>query len=159
MGINVLSLFDGQSCGRQALKELGVEVDNYFASEIDENAITISKYNHDDIIQLGDVENYKEWNLPKIDLLIGGSPCFEAGTKVLTKEGYKNIEDVTTDDYVITHKNRFCKVNKIMSRLSNHYYKLKGLGVPELYLTEEHPLYVLRDNKPQWVKVKDLNFK
>ena len=73
MGINVLSLFDGQSCGRQALKELGVEVDNYFASEIDENAITISKYNHDDIIQLGDVENYKEWNLPKIDLLIGAS--------------------------------------------------------------------------------------
>lgn len=75
MGINVLSLFDGQSCGRQALKELGIEVDNYFASEIDENAITISKHNHDDIIQLGDVENYKDWELPKIDLLIGGSPC------------------------------------------------------------------------------------
>lgn len=84
-------------------------------------------------------------------------PCGLAGTKILTKQGYKNIEDVTTDDYVITHKNRFCKVNKIMSRLSNHYYKLKGLGVPKLYLTEEHPLYVLRDNKPQWVKVKDLN--
>lgn len=83
-------------------------------------------------------------------------PCGLAGTKIITKNGYKNIEDITTDDLVLTHSNRFCKVNKTMTRISDHYYKLKGLGVPELYLTEEHPLYVFRDNKFQWVKVKDL---
>ena len=83
-------------------------------------------------------------------------PCGLAGTKIITKNGYKNIEDVSTSDYVLTHKNRFCKVNKTMTRVSNHYYFIKGLGVPELYLTEEHPLYVLRDKKFCWVKVKDL---
>lgn len=83
-------------------------------------------------------------------------PCGLAGTKVITKNGYKNIEDVSTDDYVQTHNNRYCRVVKTMSRVSNHYYVLKGLGVPELYLTEEHPLYVFRDGKFQWVKVKDL---
>ena len=83
-------------------------------------------------------------------------PCGLAGTKVNTREGYKNIEDITIDDYVLTHNNRFCKVNKTMTRISNHYYVLKGLGVPKLYLTEEHPLYIWRDEKFQWIKVKDL---
>lgn len=83
-------------------------------------------------------------------------PCGLKGTKVITKCGYKNIENITERDFVLTHNNRFCKVNKTMSRNSNHYYFLKGVGVPELLLTEEHPLYVLRDGEQQWVKVKDL---
>lgn len=83
-------------------------------------------------------------------------PCGLAGTKIITENGYKNIEDIREDDFVLTHNNRFCKVNKIMNRVSNHYYNIKGLGVPELLLTEEHPLYVLRNGKTQWVKVKDL---
>ena len=73
--MNVLSLFDGISCARIALDKLGISVDNYFASEIDENAIKVSKHNFPDIIQLGDIRNIKSKNLPKIDLLIGGSPC------------------------------------------------------------------------------------
>lgn len=76
-GINVLSLFDGISCGKLALERAGIKVNKYYASEIDEHAITISKKNHKDIIQLGDVTNWKNWNVDwsKIDLLIGGSPC------------------------------------------------------------------------------------
>ena len=73
--MNVLSLFDGISCARIALENLGISVDNYFASEIDENAIKVSKHNFPDIIQLGDIRNIKSKKLPKIDLLIGGSPC------------------------------------------------------------------------------------
>lgn len=97
-------------------------------------------------------------NTDEYDYLMTYSfPCGLAGTKIITKNGYKNIEDVTTNDYVLTHNNRFCKVNKTMTRISNHYYTLKGLGVPKLYLTSEHPLYVYRDDKFQWVKVKDLN--
>lgn len=73
--MNVLSLFDGISCGRIALDRAGISVDKYYASEIDKNAIKISKNNYPDIIQLGDVTYWEAWDLPKIDLLIGGSPC------------------------------------------------------------------------------------
>lgn len=73
--MNVLSLFDGISCGKVALQRAGIQVDRYYASEIDKYAIQISKKNHPDIIHIGDVTGWKSWDLPKIDLLIGGSPC------------------------------------------------------------------------------------
>lgn len=73
--MNVLSLFDGISCGMVALERAGIKVDRYYASEIDPVAIGISKYNYKNIIQLGDVQKIDIENLPKIDLLIGGSPC------------------------------------------------------------------------------------
>ena len=75
MGINVLSLFDGISAGQLALQRAGIEVDNYYSSEIDKYAIKITQKNFPDTIQLGDINDWKNWNLPKIDLLIGGSPC------------------------------------------------------------------------------------
>ena len=75
MGINVLSLFDGMSCGRIALDKLGIEVDNYFASEIDKYAIQVAKANYPNTIHIGDVTKVRAEDLPKIDLLIGGSPC------------------------------------------------------------------------------------
>lgn len=74
-GINVLSLFDGISCGKIALERAGIKVNKYFASEIDKDAIAISMKNYDDIIRLGDVTRWREWDLPKIDLIIAGSPC------------------------------------------------------------------------------------
>lgn len=73
--MNVLSCFDGMSCGQIALERAGINIDNYFASEIDKFAISVTQTNYPDTIQLGDISNYAEWDLPKIDLLIGGSPC------------------------------------------------------------------------------------
>jgi DNA-cytosine methyltransferase len=73
--MNVLSLFDGMSCGRIALERAGIKIDKYYASEIDKYAIRVSQKNYPDIIQLGDINNWQEWKLPLIDLLIGGSPC------------------------------------------------------------------------------------
>lgn len=75
--MNVLSLFDGISCGKVALERAGIPVAVYYASEVDENAIAISKKHHPDIVQLGDVTRWREWDIPWecIDLLIGGSPC------------------------------------------------------------------------------------
>lgn len=73
--MNVLSLFDGMSCAQIALDQLGVKVDNYFASEIEPNAIKITQKNYPSTIQIGDVNNIKVSKLPNIDLLIGGSPC------------------------------------------------------------------------------------
>lgn len=73
--MNVLSLFDGISTGRLALEMAGVKVDRYMASEIERAPMEISAANWPDIVQLGDVKNIKAADLPKIDLVIGGSPC------------------------------------------------------------------------------------
>lgn len=75
MSMNVLSLFDGISCGRVALERAGFKIERYYASEIDKHAIKIAQKNYPDTIQLGDIKELKGKNLPKIDLLIGGSPC------------------------------------------------------------------------------------
>tara|TARA_R110000824_G_C15067184_1_gene663059 strand:- start:43 stop:897 length:855 start_codon:yes stop_codon:yes gene_type:complete len=73
--MNVLSLFDGMSCGQIALERAGIKVDNYYASEIDEKAIKITQHNYPNTKQIGSVLDVKGVDLPKIDLLIGGSPC------------------------------------------------------------------------------------
>ena len=73
--MNVLSLFDGMSCGQIALDQLGIEVENYFAAEIDKYAIKVAQSNYPDMIHLGDVRDVQPDDLPQIDLLIGGSPC------------------------------------------------------------------------------------
>lgn len=80
--MNVLSLFDGMSCGRIALDRLGIPVTKYYASEIDKYAIKVSQANYPDTEHLGDLtgDDFKLWlnavaPQGKIDLLIGGSPC------------------------------------------------------------------------------------
>ena len=73
--MNVLSLFDGISTGRYCLDQAGIHVDNYYSCEINPNTIKISEKNYQDIIRLGDVTKINVKVLPKIDLIIGGSPC------------------------------------------------------------------------------------
>lgn len=73
--MNVLSLFDGMSCGQIALGRVGIKADNYFASEIDKHATKVTMANYPNTIQLGDVTKVSATDLPKINLLIGGSPC------------------------------------------------------------------------------------
>ncbi len=109
MGINVLSTFDGIACGYQALSEAGIEVNKYFASEIDQHAINVSMKNFRDIIQIGDVSKVRfgpniynsnknglwfiqrdhYYHTPvKIDLVLGGSPC----------QSFSNVGDGTGFD-------------------------------------------------------------
>lgn len=93
MAINVLSLCDGMSCGQIALKELSIEIDNYFASEIDKNAIKVTQDNFPNTIQLGDVTRITEETLkqlPKIDLVIFGSPCKSLSKVTAGREKYNN---------------------------------------------------------------------
>lgn len=73
--MNILSLFDGISCGRVALERAGIKVDKYYASEIDKYALAITKYNFPNTIQLGNVFDTDFRELGNIDLVIGGSPC------------------------------------------------------------------------------------
>ena len=73
--MNVLSLFDGMSCGQIALDRLGIKVDKYYASEIDPYCISVTMFNYPNTIQLGDIRNVKASDLEPIDLILGGSPC------------------------------------------------------------------------------------
>jgi DNA (cytosine-5)-methyltransferase 3A len=104
-GINVLSLFDGMSCGQIALQNCGIVVSNYFASEIDKHAIKVTQHNFPNTKQLGNVTKVYGKDLPKIDLLIGGSPCqsfsfagkrkgmsTKCETEILTLEHYLKLK-------------------------------------------------------------------
>ena len=82
MGINVLGLCDGISCGQVALHRAGFTVDKYYSSEIEPNAISITQYNYPNTIQIGDIFDVNGYILPKIDLLLSGIPCtFWSGSK------------------------------------------------------------------------------
>ncbi|MDR0681622.1 MAG: DNA cytosine methyltransferase [Dysgonamonadaceae bacterium] len=74
---NILSLCDGMSCGQIALRELGIKYDRYYASEIDKHCIRQTQLNFPDTIQLGDIENWREWDIDwaSIRLILAGTPC------------------------------------------------------------------------------------
>lgn len=99
-GINVLSLFDGISCGRIALERTGIIVDEYFASEIKPHAIKCTQSNYPNTIQLGSVLNVKCSDLPKIDLLIGGSPCKGISRLNKNQEGLEHPESKLFWEYI-----------------------------------------------------------
>jgi DNA (cytosine-5)-methyltransferase 1 len=73
--ITVLSLFDGMSCGQIALERAGIPIKAYYASEIDKYAIQVTQKNYPNTIQLGDINNWRTWDIPIPDLIIAGSPC------------------------------------------------------------------------------------
>ena len=107
--MNVLSLFDGMSCGRQALERAGIKVDNYYACEIDKYAIQVTMKNYPDTIQLGDVRNIKAEDLPKIDIMMGGSPCqsFSFAGKRAGMSTKCNQEILTLDEYLKLKQENF----------------------------------------------------
>ena len=100
MGLTVLSLFDGISCGMVALQRAGIEIDKYIAYEIEHNAIEISRKNYPDIIRGGDVtkEDFTKYK-GKVDLLIGGSPCQNL-CSCGDKKGLDGAESKLFFDYV-----------------------------------------------------------
>lgn len=147
--MNVLSLFDGMSCGRQALERAGIKVNKYYASEIDKYAIQVTQHNYPDTIQLGSVTEVDVADLDPIDLLIGGSPCFGAGTKVLTVDGYKDIETLKVGDEVLTHNNRYRKVLSVGGKIAETY-NLKIHGAVDTIVTANHPYYA-RKKESIWL--------
>lgn len=138
--MKVLSLFDGISCGMVALERAGIPVERYVAYEIEENAIKVSETNYPQIEHKGDVfkAEYKEG---EFDLLIGGSPCFVAGTMVRTIDGIKPIEEIKVGDKVLTHKGRYKTVTTTMSRTAPSTVIVKAENCGEIECTKEHPFY------------------
>ena len=145
--MNVLSLFDGMSCGQQALERTGIKVDNYFASEIDKYAIQVTMANYPNTTQLGSVVDVDGYSLPKIDILIGGSPCqsfsFAGKRKGMSTKDQQEI--LTLDHYL---------------RLKSEGYEFEGQSY--LFweymrlLNEVKPTYFLLENVmmgEKWEKV------
>jgi len=139
--MNILSLFDGVGCGLVALKNLGIDVNTYYRSEIDENANKVFNYNHSDIntIELGDVKNIKIENIHNnIDLLMGGSPCqnfsFIGNRKgMVTKE---NIEITSLEQYL---------------ELKNKNFIFEG----QSFLFWEY-IRILKEAKPKWFLLENV---
>ena len=130
--MNILSLFDGMSCGQIAINKLRLTNYTYFASEIDEPAIKVTQYNYPKTIQLGDVTKIDLLKLPKIDLLIGGSPC-------------QNFSSAGNQDGMITNDGIVVDTLEKYVELKNNGHKFKG----ESYLFWEFVL-ILKILKPKY---------
>lgn len=182
--MNVLSLFDGISCGMIALDKLGINVNNYFASEIDENAIKISKANYPNIKHIGDVtkitkDNIK--NMPKIDLILGGSPCqgFSNNGKGLNFNDPRSklfFDFVNILNWVreVNNKNvKFLlenvKMKKEWENIITQYVKVKPIEInsklltaqnrPRLYWSNIDNIDIPKDAGIELIKILDKNVK
>lgn len=144
-GINVLSLFDGMSCGQIALNRLGIKISKYYASEIDKAPIKVTQHNYPETIQVGDVTKLKGEDLPQIDLLIGGSPCFTGENLVMTSNGYVPIKEIKVGDMVLTHQNRYRKVLQIGGEKKETII-IKSQGSTKIETTKNHPFYCFEEN-------------
>jgi DNA (cytosine-5)-methyltransferase 3A len=136
--MNVLSLFDGMSCGQQALERAGIKVDNYFASEIDKYAIQVTMANYPNTNQLGSVVNVNGYSLPKIDILIGGSPC-----QSFSFAGKRKGMSTKDEQEILT---------------LNHYLELKSEGFEfegQSYLFWEY-MRLLNEVKPKYFLLENV---
>ena len=141
--MRVLSLFDGISCGRVALERAGIPVEKYYASEIDKYAIQVAHAMYPDTVPIGNVcdIDFAEY-IDKVDMVIGGSPCFPAGTLITTPTGLIPIENIKVGDTVLTHTGRWQKVLRTGSHITDKIQVLSGGGCANLVCTPEHPFYV-----------------
>lgn len=121
--MNVLSLFDGISCGQVALERVGIKVDNYFASEIDKYAIDITMKNYPNTIQLGDVAGIEKNMLPNIDLIIGGSPCQDLSNYKYYRADVKGLNG--------TKSGLFYHYVRLVKELKPKYFLLENVASME----------------------------
>ena len=140
--MNVLSLFDGMSCGQQALERANITVDNYYASEIDKYAIQVTMHNYPNTKQLGSVTDLDGHSLPKIDLLMGGSPCqsfsfagkrkgmaTKCETEILTLEDYLKLK---SDGYEFEGQSYlFWEYMRILKEVKPKYFLLENVMMGE----------------------------
>jgi DNA (cytosine-5)-methyltransferase 1 len=158
--LKFIDLFCGIGGFHQALKKLNYEC--VFASDIDVKCRNIYKLNYN-LLPEGDISKIDIKTIPNFDILCGGFPCFIAGTKTLTNNGYKNIEDVKITDKLLTHNGKFQSILNLQKKIyTGDLFDIKIKYHPELITsTKEHPFYV-REKKqnifenPCWKKANEL---
>ena len=117
--MNVLSLFDGMSCGRIAFEKSGIDVNTYYASEIKEDAIRVTQHNYPDTVQIGSVLDVDGSNCKDINILIGGSPCQNLSV-AMAKEHRKGLEG---------DKSRlFYEYYRMLQEVRSKYFLLENVG-------------------------------
>ena len=141
--LKFIDLFCGIGGFHQALNKLNCKC--VMACDIDKNCRKVYETNYN-IKPHEDITKINEKEIPNFDILTAGFPCFVAGTQVLTKYGYKNIEDVSSIDKLLTHKNNFNNILNLQRKVYNGIlYKIKIKNhINTIKCTSEHPFYVIR---------------
>ena len=141
-GIEFIDLFCGIGGFHQAMNRLP-NSKCVFACDIDKNCRDIYEENYK-IRPVGDITKIEINDIPNFDVLCGGFPCFIKGTKVLTKEGYKKIEDVVIQDKLLTHTGNFQNIVNLQRKTYNgELYDLEiNNRSSNITCTEEHPFYI-----------------
>lgn len=155
--LKVLELFAGIGACSSALARLGIEYEIIDAVEIDRFAIKSFNAIHGTNFEPQDITKWDK-NIDA-DLIMHGSPCFAAGTKVITSKGYKNIEDIKVGDIVLTHKNRFKEVTDIGSDGKKNIYKIETQGTLAIECTDNHPFLIKHKSKVWNNETKRYEFK
>lgn len=161
--LKVFTAFSGYDSQCLALKRLGLDFDLVGWSEIDTNAIKA----HNALFpeykdrNYGDISKIDWKEVPDFELFTYSSPCFVAGTLVMTKDGLKNIEDVIVGDEVLTHTHSYHKVTETMKNeyVGSMYEIYTNSG--SVVCTSNHPFYVYnyRKNEYDWVEARDVVYK
>lgn len=129
--MNLLSLFNGIDGARLACERAEIQIDNCYVSEIDKYANIISNKNYPDNIFLGDVTNWENWDLPKIDILIGGSPCqgFSFAGKQLNFEDTRSKLFFKFVDILKYYKPKYFLLENVKMKKESEEVITKLLGV------------------------------
>lgn len=176
--MNVLSFFDGISCGQIALERAGIKVDSYYASEIKKSAIVCTQLNYPNTNQLGDVRNVHYTKIgievdlnpghtrfieKDIDLFIGGSPCKGISTLNQNQEGLFHKESILFYEWLrMLHEIRIENPNVKFLLENTHGNKIatdtitKELGVPPISINSR---LVSAQNRPRyyWTNIKNIS--
>jgi DNA (cytosine-5)-methyltransferase 3A len=152
--MNVLSLFDGISAGQLALQRAGIKVDKYFASEIEEFSIKVTQHHFPNTIQLGDVTKIKGSDLPKIDLLIGGSPC-QSFSKIGNNLGFEGKSGLFYEYVRLLNevKPKFFLLENVLMSKENEYEITKCLGI-EPIMIDSALVSAQRRRRLYWTNIK-----
>ena len=177
--MNLLSLFDGISCGQVALERAGIKVDNYFASEIKKHAIGVTQKHFPNTIQIGDVTKVKykdgilytengEFKVGKIDLLIGGSPCqifsiartcmyeidgLEGDKSKLFYEYLRILHEVNPDYFLLEN----VKMKRESYEQLNKYLGVKGVHINSALVSYQNRPRIYWSNIPNITVPEDKN--
>ena len=157
MKLNVIDLFCGCGGMSKGLEDSGLNI--IAGIDIWDVAINSYKQNYEHHAICEDLTKFppnkfkKEYNIKKrnVDIIVGGPPCFVAGTKVLTNEGYKNIEDIKGNELLLTHTGKFKEILNLQRKFyKKNLYKIRAKYHPyAINCTDNHPFYV-RERKRKW---------
>ena len=175
--MKVLSLFDGMSCGQIALERVGIKVDEYYASEIKKTAIKVTQHNYPSTIQLGDVTKLSyengilhsengDYNVGKIDLLIGGSPCqnfstanlydrrgLEGDKSKLFYEYLRLLKEVSPTYFLLEN----VKMNKKNKEQLDEYLGVNGIEINSKLVSYQNRPRIYWTNIPNVTVPEDRN--